>query len=602
MILVSLFSMFVSFSASAAHYISRVDVSIKEPAVGEKCSSKASVPSGSGVVVSSVSWSGALKEGKFCRGENYTVTIKVKIPEGSLQVFATSGKISITLNGKAPTKVTTYDDRIIVFKQTWEQLGGPDVDAPDYQLKLKLKQLAAAYTADAATDDKQVLAYLKKKMPKAEIWSAGGSYKYTRRLPSETKDGNFSMAIGIVADGIRIDRYSFSVVIPALNKSPEAAKLSADKELMTKALKDLIVNAKTTGKDILAAVNSVAVNGTKAAWGENYTYSAPRADMMGHIDGDIILTLGDKREIIRAHKVLPVAAGATAAKIDADFSAMSKALQALELTNKTTEQEIIAVAKSALTNGSELVCTSFSKAKATYSAEGKIIANFELTLKGERRIPRFSKKIDKLEHIYTGPTDFNISNDEWEVFRLSNIERYKNCMPLIVMVEELQKAADVRAEEITVDYRKDHRRPNGQKYSTAINHEFAATRRTGENAYKGPKTPEAAVRGWMNSPGHRANILSGSYTYIGVGMFKNTEYKHWIQMFSSGGHVASYESSTGSYTFKSVEELESAYLICYTNEGIKAYIPFETEYMVQNGNDYTMNLHNHYITVTIMGE
>lgn len=73
-------------------------------------------------------------------------------------------------------------------------------------------------------------------------------------------------------------------------------------------------------------------------------------------------------------------------------------------------------------------------------------------------------------------------------------------------------------------------------------------------------------------------------------------------MFASGGGVSRVEISTGSYTFKTVEEMEEAYLICYTCEDIKAYIPLEADYMAKNGNDYTMDLRGQYITVTITGE
>ena len=51
----------------------------------------------------------------------------------------------------------------------------------------------------------------------------------------------------------------------------------------------------------------------------------------------------------------------------------------------------------------------------------------------------------------------------------------------------------------------------------------------GENIAKGYKTPDAVVKGWMNSPGHRANILSSSFTHIGVGYVENGNY--WTQMF-----------------------------------------------------------------------
>ena len=376
--------------------------------------------------------------------------------------------------------------------------------------------------------------------------------------------------------------------------------LNADMALMKAALRDFSVTSKTTGKQVLAAVNAAAINGTKAEWGKNYAYQAPTASLQGCIEGDIILTLGDKRGIIAAHKVLPIAGNATDAAIDADFSALLKALKSYALTNKTTEQELIDVANAAIKNGSKLTCTSFSKSKATYNTEGKIIANFELQLKNARRAPRFSQAIPML--VLKLPTDFPINKDEWGVLRLTNIERYKQGLPLFVMVNALQEAAQIRAQEIITDYRRDHRRPDGSAFHTAIERSFASTRRLGENAYKSPKTASQAVKGWMNSSGHRANILNSMFTYLGCGTTGPKDYKYWIQIFSSGSPVAKAESSTGTYTFKTIQEMEEAYLICYTENGLKAYIPFEADYMAKNGNDYTMNLHGKYITVTITGE
>ena len=56
-------------------------------------------------------------------------------------------------------------------------------------------------------------------------------------------------------------------------------------------------------------------------------------------------------------------------------------------------------------------------------------------------------------------------------------------------------------------------------------------RSAGENIAKGYATPEAVVKGWMNSPGHRANRLNKSFTHIGVGYVENGNY--WTQMFIS---------------------------------------------------------------------
>ena len=55
-------------------------------------------------------------------------------------------------------------------------------------------------------------------------------------------------------------------------------------------------------------------------------------------------------------------------------------------------------------------------------------------------------------------------------------------------------------------------------------------RTAGENIARGHATPQAVVNGWMNSSGHRANILNASYTQIGVGYVAQGNY--WTQMFT----------------------------------------------------------------------
>lgn len=599
LLLASLLSLLIASPVSAA-YVTKVVITTQEPKVGEQRVFKASVPPSASTEVTDVFWGGTLDNGKFIQGNDYTITVKLMIKSSSSNVFSTSQNINVTINGKK-ARLSNVSSKNLTVKYTWKELGGPNVNAPDYKLKMKLSQLAASYIATSATNDKDVLNYLRSKLPRAEIWCAGGSYKYTRKLPSQTNDGNFAMTIGITEGGITIQRYNFIAVIPALNKSPEAMMLNADVALMKAALSDLTVTAKTTGKQVLAAVNGAAKNGSKAVWDNNYKYTSPTATQRGSIVGNAIVSLGDKREIIAIHKVLPIAGNATDAAIDADVSAMSKALRNYTLTNHTTKEDLLKVANAALTNGSKLVCTSFSILKATRETDGKIIANFELKLKTAQRIPRFSKKIPTLTANL--PTDFAINQDEWEVLRLTNIERYKQGLPLYVMVNALQTAADIRAKEIITDFRKDHSRPDGSAFSTAIDRSFAAARRLGENAYQFPTTPTQAVKGWMESTGHRANILNSMFTYLGVGVAKDKgSRKHWIQMFSSGSGVTRAETSTGSYTFNTIEDMENEYLICYAADGTKAYIPLSADYMAKNGNDYTMNLHGKYITVTVKEE
>jgi uncharacterized protein YkwD len=440
--------------------------------------------------------------------------------------------------------------------------------------------------------------HLREQLPGAQIWSTGGSYSYTRKVPSETIDGNITVSIGITYEGVTLDNYNFSVLLPALNKSPEAAKLQADMNLMKTALKNLMVTAQTTGDDVLAAVNAAAVNGTKATWDKDYKYSAPTANIQGSIDGDIILALGDKRDYFHAHKTLPISGSAADAAIDADFSALSKALHNHSVNNSTTQQELIDLASSAIKNGSKLTFTSFTKTEATYDNKGRIVICFELEYKDVRRSPRISMELSKLRPPL--PSGISVSKEEWEVLRLTNKERYKAGAGTLVMVAPLQDAGDIRSKEIIIVMRKDHLRPDGKPYHTAIEPSFANSRYTAENCAKGATTPAMAIKLWMNSDGHRANMLSSKWCYFGCGMSEGgSAPNNWVQLFSTGGGVMDAITNTGSFHFDTIADMEKAYLICDVGEGIKAYVPLDEEYMFKKGNQYTIHLMGKSVTVTV---
>lgn len=576
--------------------VTKVVITAVEPEVGQVGSFKASVPETASTEVYEVHWAGEFEDGVFVRGRDYTMTVKLRIKASSPNRFATSSNINVTINGHK-AKVTAAGEKNITVKYTWKTLGGENPDDPQYKLKTKLKELAAAYTATNASDDKELMKYLKNKLPGAQIWSAGTSYKYTRRMPSETKDGNVSVPIGITYGGVTLDRYSFTVVLPALNKSPEAAKLSADMELMKTALKDLSVTAETTGEEVLAAVNAAAVNGTKAVWDDDYKYFAPTSTVQGSIDGNMIFALGESKDIFRAHKVLPIAGTAVDAAIDADFSALSKALHNHAVSNRTTQEEVVKIADAAMKNGSRLTLTSFTKTDATYENEGKIVVRFEMELKGKTRSPRIEMRMSKLRPQL--PTGISITQDEWEVLRLTNIERFKAGSAPLAIVAPLQDGADIREKEIVIDFRQDHKRPDGSSFVTAIAPAFRAGRKLGENAHKDVGRPSEAVEAWMNSSGHKANMLNQEFCYFGAGVGGSKEYKYWVQMFSDGSGFTQIETSTGTDHFNTVADMEEAYLICTTGEGFKGYVPLDTDYMVKNGNRYTIHLNGVSVTVTV---
>lgn len=597
LLIACLLSILFSGGVSAAN-VTKVVITAVEPVVGEVRSFKASVPETASTEVYEVHWLGEFENGRLVQGNNYTMTVRLRIKASSSNVFAPASKINATINGHKGKVSVVREYKAISVKYTWKELGGPNPNNPKTKLRTRLAEIAAAYTARNTDDDKVLMNYIRKQLPGAQIWSTGGSYSYTRKVPSETVDGNITVSIGITYEGVTLDNYNFSVLLPALNKSPEAAKLQADMNLMKTALKNLMVTAQTTGDDVLAAVNAAAVNGTKATWDKDYKYSAPTANIQGSIDGDIILALGDKRDYFHAHKTLPINGSDADAAIDADFSALSKALHNHSVNNSTTQQELIDLASSAIKNGSKLTFTSFTKTEATYDNKGRIVICFELEYKDVRRSPRISMELFKLRPPL--PSGISVSKEEWEVLRLTNKERYKAGAGTLVMVAPLQDAGDIRSKEIVIVMRRDHLRPDGKPYHTAIEPSFANSRYTAENCTKGPATPALAIKAWMNSDGHRANMLDSQWCYIGCGMTEGGAYdKNWVQLFSTGGGVMDAITNTGSFHFDTIADMEKAYLICNVGEGIKAYVPLDEEYMFKKGNQYTIHLMGKSVTVTV---
>lgn len=74
--------------------------------------------------------------------------------------------------------------------------------------------------------------------------------------------------------------------------------------------------------------------------------------------------------------------------------------------------------------------------------------------------------------------------------------------------------AQVRAVETKTLF--SHTRPDGSSFSTALKEQGVSYRGAGENIAWGQKTSEQVMEGWMNSAGHRANILNEKYTSLGV--------------------------------------------------------------------------------------
>lgn len=117
-----------------------------------------------------------------------------------------------------------------------------------------------------------------------------------------------------------------------------------------------------------------------------------------------------------------------------------------------------------------------------------------------------------------------------EVVRLTNSARSQNGYAALVEDGALSEAAAVRAREIARSF--SHTRPSGASFSSALSESGVSYLRAGENIAYGQKSASEVVNAWMNSPGHRANILNSSYSRIGSASVNIDGTFYWVQLFA----------------------------------------------------------------------
>lgn len=122
-----------------------------------------------------------------------------------------------------------------------------------------------------------------------------------------------------------------------------------------------------------------------------------------------------------------------------------------------------------------------------------------------------------------------------EVLRLVNAERAKKGVGALTLDTKLCSAAQIRANELTRKF--SHERPDGTSYDTALKEVNADRYSTwGENIAAGQESPQDVFNSWMNSKGHRENMLDPDYKKMGLGYVynANTDYRHfWSQIFTN---------------------------------------------------------------------
>ncbi|GAB6446835.1 CAP domain-containing protein [Bacillus luti] len=123
----------------------------------------------------------------------------------------------------------------------------------------------------------------------------------------------------------------------------------------------------------------------------------------------------------------------------------------------------------------------------------------------------------------------SLSEFEQRVVELTNAERTKQGLPALQIDTELSKVARIKSEDMQKNNYFDHNSPTYGSPFDMMKKFGISYKSAGENIAQGQRTPEEVVQAWMNSAGHRANILNSGFTHIGVGYVENGNY--WTQQF-----------------------------------------------------------------------
>ncbi|MGN0490358.1 Ig-like domain-containing protein [Ruminococcus sp.] len=166
-------------------------------------------------------------------------------------------------------------------------------------------------------------------------------------------------------------------------------------------------------------------------------------------------------------------------------------------------------------NSNVATVTKGSANKATITAKGAGTAYIRITL-------------------YNGKTaqcNVTVKEDPYaeKVLEIVNNERVKAGKKPLAARADLTEIANIRVKELTEKF--SHERPDGTNVFKMAVERGISYGSMAENIAMGQGTPESVMNAWMNSQGHRDNILSSSYTYIGIAHYKYNDTDYWVQVF-----------------------------------------------------------------------
>ena len=139
---------------------------------------------------------------------------------------------------------------------------------------------------------------------------------------------------------------------------------------------------------------------------------------------------------------------------------------------------------------------------------------------------------DKIPEKDNSAPESAVSQQAEAVLQLVNQERSKQGLGSLKLSTTLTDIATTKAKDMAVNNYFSHTSPTYGSPFQMLQHFGVSYRSAGENIAAGQKSPQEVMNAWMNSSGHRANILNGSYTELGVGYYQGGSYgTEWVQLF-----------------------------------------------------------------------
>ena len=135
--------------------------------------------------------------------------------------------------------------------------------------------------------------------------------------------------------------------------------------------------------------------------------------------------------------------------------------------------------------------------------------------------------------------DQNSTNYDQKILQLVNQERTEAGLDPLAIDNQLDRAAELHTDEMVQADRMSHQLPGEAGLGDRVSATGFDWTRLGENVAAGHTTPEAVVDAWMNSPGHRRNILNADFTSLGVGYEEASDNisgdtdVYWTQVFAA---------------------------------------------------------------------